>query len=136
VEVSFPDDPQKRRTGKLDFLDAGIQQSTGTVRMRAVMENKDRLFWPGQFVNVRILLDTLKGVVLVPSEAVQLGNAGPYIFVIKPDKTVELRTVKTGQRQGEQTAILDGVKAGESVVVTGQIALAPGSQVEVVPAGT
>ncbi len=134
VEASFADDPKKRRTGKFDFLDSGVQQSTGTVRMRAIMENTDRLFWPGQFVNVRILLDTLKATVLVPNEAVQVGNAGYFVFVIKTDNTVELRSVKTGQRHGEEMAIVEGVKAGESVVVTGQIALAPGTQVAVVPA--
>jgi multidrug efflux system membrane fusion protein len=131
VEASFADDPSKRRLGQFDFIDSGVQQSTGTVRMRAVMENKDRLFWPGQFVNVRILLDTMKNTVLVPGEAVQVGSAGTFVFVIKPDQTVELRPVKTGQRQGDDMAILDGVKAGEQVVVTGQLALAPGTQVQV-----
>jgi len=129
VEASFADDPQKRRTGEFDFLDSGVQQNTGTVRMRAVLDNQDRLFWPGQFVNVRILLDTLKNTVLVPNEAVQVGNAGPFVFVIKADQTVEIRPVKIGQRQGDDMAILQGVQAGEKVVVTGQLALAPGTQV-------
>ena len=133
VDASFADDPQKHRTGAFDFLDSGIQQGTGTVRMRAVLENVDRLFWPGQFVNVRILLDTLKGTVLVPNEAVQVGNSGPFVFVIKEDHTVDLRPVKIGQRQGDDMAIREGVKAGETVVVTGQLALAPGTQVEVTP---
>jgi len=133
VEASFPDDPQKSRLGEFDFLDSGVQESTGTVRMRAVLENQDRMFWPGQFVNVRILLDTLKATVLVPNEAVQVGNAGPFVFVIKADQTVEIRQVKTGQRHGDDMAIVQGVAAGESVVVTGQIALAPGTQVSVVP---
>ena len=136
VEASFADDPQKRRTGEFDFIDSGVDAATGTVRMRAILTNEDRLFWPGQFVNVRLLLDTLKGTVLIPNEAVQVGSAGPFVFVIKADNTVELRPVKTGQPQGDSTAIASGLKAGEVVVVTGQLALAPGTQVQVVPEAT
>lgn len=131
VEASFADDPSKRRIGEFDFLDSGVQQNTGTVRMRAVLQNEDRLFWPGQFVNVRILLDTLKNTILVPNEAVQVGSAGPFVFVIKADNTVEIRPVKPGQRQGDDMAILQGLKVGEQVVVTGQLTLAPGTQVSI-----
>lgn len=134
VEASFPDDPQKHREGDFDFLDSGVQQNTGTVRLRAVLENNDRLFWPGQFVNVRLLLDTLKNAVLVPNEAVQVGQTGPFVFVVKPDSTVELRPVKPGQRQGHDVVITSGLKQGETVVVTGQIALAPGAKVSTTPA--
>jgi len=104
------------------------------VRMRAVLENKDRLFWPGQFVNVRLLLDTLENAVLVPYEAVQVGKDGPFVFVVKKDSTVALRPVKTGQRQGKERVVLEGLKPGETVVVTGQIALAPGAAVIPSPA--
>lgn len=135
VEASFSEDPSKSRTGVLDFIDSGVQQGTGTVRLRGVMENKDRLFWPGQFVNVRVLLDTIKGAVLVPSEALQIGQNGSYVFVVKPDSTAELRPVKAGQRQGDMVAISSGLTAGETVVVTGQIALAPGSPVVIKNSG-
>lgn len=131
VEAIFVDDSQKRRTGELNFLDSGIQSSTGTVRLRGLLENKDRLFWPGQFVNVRLLLDTLEGAVLVPSEALQIGQTGPFVFVVKADSTVELRPVKPGQRQGDDVVISEGLKSGETVVVTGQLALAPGTPVAV-----
>ena len=100
--------------------------------MRAVIENADRLFWPGQFVEIRILLDTLKNAVLVPAEAVQTGGKSPFVFVIKPDNTVDLRPVHAGQKQGELMVVTDGLQAGESVVVTGQLALAPGAPVKVV----
>jgi len=133
VQASFADDANKTRTGDFDFLDAGVQQASGTVRMRAVLENNDRMFWPGQFVNVRILLDTIKSAVLVPSEAVQVGGRGNFVFVVKADNTVELRTIKVGQRQGNDVVISEGVKPGEQVVVTGQVALAPGAQVAIVP---
>ncbi len=132
VEASFADDPSKRREGAFDFLDSGVQQNSGTVRIRAVLENKDRLFWPGQFVNVRLLLDTLKDAMLIPNEALQVGQTGPFVFVVKGDSTVELRKVQPGQRQGEAVVVQEGLKPGETVVVTGQIALAPGTRVQIV----
>jgi membrane fusion protein, multidrug efflux system len=133
VQASFADAPSKNRTGSFDFLDSGVQPGAGTVRMRAILKNDDRLFWPGQFVNVRILLDTLKEAVLVPNEAIQVGNSGPFVFVAKDDSTAEMRPVKVGQRQGGETVISDGVKAGDKIVVTGQMTLAPGAKVAVVP---
>ena len=133
VTASFADDPTKTREGTFDFLDSGVQPNTGTVRMRALLENKDRLFWPGQFVNVRLLLDTLAGAILVPNEAVQVGQKGPFVFVVKADNTVDSRPVKPGQRQGDDIVVTEGLKAGETVVVTGQIGLAPGAVVVGVP---
>ena len=129
VSASFADDPAKSREGEFDFLDSGVQQDSGTVRMRAILDNKDRLFWPGQFVNVRLLLDTLKQAVLVPNEVLQVGQKGPFVFVVKADSTVEMRPVKPGQRQGEDLVISEGLKPGETVVVTGQIGLAPGAKI-------
>ena len=134
VQASFPDDPSKSRIGDFDFLDSGVQQASGTVRMRAVFKNEDRLFWPGQFVKIRILLKTLDNAVLVPSEAVQVGENGPTVFILNPkDNTVSLATVIIGQRQGGQTVITKGVNAGDTVVVTGQLMLFPGTKVVVVP---
>jgi membrane fusion protein, multidrug efflux system len=132
VEASFPDDPSKSRVGDFDFLDSGVQQASGTVRMRAVFKNADRLFWPGQFVKIRILLDTIKDAVLVPDQAVQVGANGPSVFVMKPDHTVDLRQVKTGQHQGNEIVIANNIKPGETVVVTGQLGLAAGTKVTVV----
>ncbi len=134
VQASFSDDPSKSRMGEFNFLDSGIHQDSGTVRLRAVFDNQDHLFWPGQFVNVRALLDRIPNAVLVPSEALQVGNNGPFVFVIKEDKTVELRPVKPGQRQGDDVVITEGLKPNETVVVTGQLALAPGTSVLVTPA--
>ncbi len=132
VEASFPDDSDIKREGEFDFLDSGVQPNAGVVRMRAAIENEDRLFWPGQFVNVRLLLDTLKNAVLVPGEAVQVGKRGPFVFVVKDDSTVDLRPVKPGQKQGRQVVIVEGVQPGETVVVTGQITLSPGATVAIV----
>src|SRR5581483_3933676 len=133
LQASFADDPGKNRVGAFDFLDSGVQQSTGTVRLRAILENKDRLFWPGQFVNVRILLDTIKDAVLVPGEAVQVGAQGNFVFVVQEGNKAALRPVKLGQRQGNDVVISEGLTGGDTVVVTGQLALARGAQVAIVP---
>jgi len=132
VEASFADAPEKRREGTFDFLDSGVQQNSGTVRVRALMENQDRLFWPGQFLNVRLRLDVLQNAVLIPVEALQVGQTGPFVFVVKADSTVELRRVKPGQRQQEEVVIAEGLAVGETVVVAGQLALAPGAAVKTV----
>jgi len=132
VKASFADDPQKTREGAFDFLDNGVQQSSGTVRVRALLDNKDRLFWPGQFVNVRMLLDTIKNAVMIPNAAMQVGQVGPFVFVVKADSTVELRKVKLGQRQEDNVTVTEGLRQGETVVVTGQLSLAPGATVKIV----
>lgn len=145
VEASFPDDPSKKRAGKFDFLDSGVQQASGTVRLRAVLENSDRMFWPGQFVNIRILLDEIKGAVLVPGEALQVGANGPFVFVVSKDNVVEMRPVKPGQRQEDMVVITnegakpgEGIQPGDTVVITGQMSLSPGAKVNIVdnPAGS
>lgn len=132
VEARFPDDPEKSRVGRFDFLDSGVQESSGTVRMRAVLDNDDRLFWPGQFVEVRVLLETLENAVLLPAECFQIGSQGAFVFVVKEDSTVEMRPVRAGQRHGDETVIESGLRAGEKVVKTGQLAIAPGAKVAVV----
>ena len=132
VEASFANQPGQRREGTFDFLDSGVQENSGTVHVRALLDNHDRLFWPGQFLNVRLRLDLIKNAVLIPSEALQVGQTGPFVFVVKADSTVELRRVKPGQRQEEEVVVTEGLAPGETVVVTGQIALAPGTAVKTV----
>ncbi|MEI6073018.1 MAG: efflux RND transporter periplasmic adaptor subunit [Verrucomicrobiae bacterium] len=129
VEAALPDDPSSARTGKLDFLDSGVNPDSGTVLLRGVFENEDRFFWPGQFVRVRILLDTLRSTVLIPAEAVQTGADNLFVFVISPDNKAVVRAVKTGQLQGHNIVISEGVQAGEKVVVTGQLGLSNGAAV-------
>ncbi|MBV9009174.1 MAG: efflux RND transporter periplasmic adaptor subunit [Verrucomicrobia bacterium] len=120
------------RAGKLTFIDNAVQPGAGTVRARATTENSDHALWAAQFVNVRLILDTLKNAMLVPSSAVQIGQNGPYVFVVKPDSTLDLREVHPGQKQdGDTTVLKDGVKPGESVVTRGQLQLAPGMKVAV-----
>lgn len=117
------------RTGELYFLDTAVQAGAGTVKARGITPNPDHALWPAQFVHVRLILDNLKDAKLVPSGAVQIGQNGPYVFVVKPDSTLDLRQVKPGQRQGDLTVITEGVQSGESVVVSGQLQLAPGAKV-------
>ena len=110
-----------------------MQPGAGTVKARAVTPNSDRALWPSQFVRVRLILDILKEAKLVPNGAVQIGQNGPYVFVVKSDSTLDLRQVKAGQRQGDLMVITEGVKPGETVVTSGQLQLAPGTKVVAQP---
>ena len=117
-------------TGELTFVDNAVDGNTGTIQLKATFSNTDKKLWPGQFVQISIQLDELKDVVTVPSQAVQSGQNGQFIFVIKADKTVEVRPVKTSVTYKGDTAILSGLNAGETVVTDGQLRLAPGVAVE------
>src|SRR6266478_8841283 len=130
VQTYLPDGSIAPRTGDLYFIDNAVQPGSGTVKARGVTPNPDRALWPSEFVRVRFILDTLKNATLVPAEAVQVSQSGPFVFVVKPDNTVDLRSVKPGQpQQGDLTVIENGVKSGETVVVTGQLALSPGAKI-------
>jgi len=130
--VRLPSDPENRaRSGKLTFLDNAVQNGTGTVNLRATMSNPDHHFWPGQFVNVRLVLATQKNAVLIPNQATQISQKGPFVYVVKPDGNADFRPVTLGQRQGENVVITQGVAAGENVIVTGQMTVPPGGNVRV-----
>ncbi|PYK44670.1 MAG: efflux RND transporter periplasmic adaptor subunit [Verrucomicrobia bacterium] len=130
VLTEAENDKLQPRVGELTFIDNAVQPGAGTVRARATTENHDRALWAAQFVHVRLILETLKNAMLVPSSAVQIGQNGPYVFVVKSDSTLDLRQVKPGQKQeGDATVITQGVKPGETVVTRGQLQLAPGMKV-------
>ena len=130
VQTYLADGSITPRLGDLYFIDKAVQPGSGTVKVRGVTPNPDRALWPSEFVLVRFILDTLKDATLVPTQAVQISQAGPFVFVVKSDNTVELRPVTPGQRQeGDLTVIENGVKPDETVVVTGQLALAPGAKI-------
>ena len=132
TRMSLPSDPPDRfRSGMVTFVDNNVQNSTGTVNLRATIPNADHHFWPGQFVNVTLILATRRGAVLIPNQATQISQQGPFVYVVKPDSTVELRQVNLGQRQGDDVVVSSGVAAGEPVVVTGQLTLRPGAKVRV-----
>lgn len=136
VETKSEDDNVPARTGDLYFIDNAVQPGVGTVKARAVTPNPDRALWPSQFVRVRLILDVLREAKLVPGGAVQIGQNGPYVFVVKPDSTLELRPVKPGQRQDDLMVVSDGLEPGETVVVSGQLQLAPGTKVVAQPIET
>jgi membrane fusion protein, multidrug efflux system len=130
VQTYLTDGSIAPRMGDLYFIDNAVQPGSGTVKARGVTPNPDRALWPSEFVRVRFILDTLKDATLVPSQAVQVSQSGPFVFVVKSDNTVDLRPVKPGQRQeGDLTVIESGVKPDETVVVTGQLALSPGVKI-------
>ncbi len=130
AQVRLPDDAGAR-DGELSFVDNAVQEGTGTVKLRATLQNEDEHFWPGRFVNVRLVLSTIRSAVLVPATATQLSPNGPYVYVVKDDSTAEMRPVTTGQRQGDLVVISQGVKAGEQIVTSGQLSVTPGGKVRV-----
>ncbi len=132
VEVRLPEET-KPEVGQLTFLDNSVQSTSGTVMLRATVPNPARHLWPGQFVNVRLVLATLPKAVLVPAAAPQDSANGPFVYVVKQDSTAELRPVKLGQRQGEMVVVEQGLQPGERVVMNGQLGVLPGSKVRVVP---
>ena len=131
VEVRLPDDGTEPREGNLTFLDNSVQEGSGTVKLRATLNNNDRSLWPGRFVKVRLILQTQRDAVLVPADAPQLSAKGPFVYVVKPDSSAELRPVKVGQRQEDLIVIKDVLKADERVVVSGQLGVTPGGKVRV-----
>jgi multidrug efflux system membrane fusion protein len=134
--VRLPSDSDDRsRSGKLTFLDNSVQNGTGTVNLRATISNPDHHFWPGQFVNVRLVLATQKKAVLIPNQATQISQRGPFVYVVKPDNTADLRLVTLGQRQGDDVVVTQGVSAGENVIVAGQMTVAPNGKVRMDTSG-
>jgi multidrug efflux system membrane fusion protein len=117
--------------GTLKVIDNQVDAQTGTIRLKAEFPNEKRQLWPGQFVNVRLLVDTLKGVTVVATEAVQRGPDGPYVFVVGSDKTVQMRAIKISRQDEKYAVIADGVTPGEQVVTSGFSRLKDGSTVTV-----
>jgi multidrug efflux system membrane fusion protein len=128
--VHTPNKPDEAREGTLTFLDNAVREETGTIKLRATLPNKDRYFWPGQFVQVRLVLSVEKNAVLIPSEAVQNGQNGQFVYVIKPDQTVEMRSV-TAQRTLDNQTVVKGVEPQETVVTDGQLRLSPGAKAQI-----
>ncbi|NTV14907.1 MAG: efflux RND transporter periplasmic adaptor subunit [Desulfobulbaceae bacterium] len=135
VQASLPGAPDKSLVGKFSFLDNSVDASTGTIRLKATFANAERNLWPGQFVNVRLLLSTRQAATVVPVPAVQTGQNGTYIYVVKPDATVELRPVTVGFTVGGETLIEAGLAVGEKVVTDGQLRLTPGATIKLPEAG-
>ena len=119
------------RAGRVEFLDNAVQNGSGTVNLRATLSNPDHHFWPGQFVDVKLVLATQKAAVLIPNQAAQISQRGPFVYVVNANDMAELRPVQLGQRQGDDVVITKGVAPNERVVLTGQLLVRPGGKVRV-----
>jgi len=135
VEAYSRDDQTKLATGTLLTIDNQIDVTTGTGKLKAVFDNRDRSLWPNQFVNVHLLLEVRKNNTVVPAAAIQRGPQGTYVFTVKPDKTAEMRNVSISFSQGNYTAVTQGVQPGDLVVTDGQDKLQPGTKVEIAGGG-
>jgi multidrug efflux system membrane fusion protein len=129
--VTMPSHPDKPITGMLTFVDNQVDAATGTIPLKATFANDDIRLWPGQFVNVNLTLGIQAQAVVVPSPTIQIGQNGPYVFVIKDDSTVELRLVRIDRTVGNRTVVASGLNAGERVVVDGQLRLNNGTRVSI-----
>lgn len=131
VQAVIAGDDTRPIDGILAFIDNAVDSNTGTIRLKGSFTNQDRRLWPGQFVSVVLTLTTQAGAVVVPSEAVQTGQAGTFVFIVKPDLKVESRPITAGRTVGSQTIILKGLQPGEKVVTDGQIRLMTGATVQI-----
>ena len=131
VEAQLTGEPSQPSSGKLTFIDNTVDTTTGRIKLKATFPNSDNQLWPGQFVQTTLTVNTIKGATLVPSQAIQSSQSGDFVFVVKPDFAVQKRPVASGLTRGGMTVIQSGVKAGETVVVDGQLRLVEGSKVSV-----
>jgi multidrug efflux system membrane fusion protein len=131
VVVTIPSEPQTPIPGELVFIDNQVDVATGTITLKAEFANDDTRLWPGQFVNVTLTRGMQADAVVVPSAAVQVGQNGPYVFLLRPDSTVEMRLVRVDRTLDGRTIIAEGLAAGDRVVVDGQLRLANGTRVAV-----
>jgi len=131
VRARPQDDPGGEEEGVLTFVDNTVDVTTGTIKLKGTFPNTNHKLWPGQFVRVTLKLTTQQNAVTVPNEAVQTGQNGSFVYVVKQDRTVESRNVITGARVGQDMVVDKGLQVGETVVTEGQLRLAPGSRVVV-----
>ena len=130
ADARIPDDPQPAH-GALSFVDNTVDRTTGTIRLRATFANEDARLWPGQFVNVTLTLAEQANAVVTPTEAVQTGQAGQFVFVVKNDSSVEMRPVTVSRSADGMSIIEKGLQPGETVVVDGQVSLVPNAKVTI-----
>jgi multidrug efflux system membrane fusion protein len=130
VDAYTRDNRTRVATGKLLTIDNLIDPTTGTFKLKSVFDNRDRSLWPNQFVNARLLLDTMKGALVVPAAAIQHGAQGDFVYVVKPDKTVDARSVHVALTEGAFSVVDRGLQDGEQVVTDGQDKLQPGGKVQ------
>jgi len=130
VEVYSRDGSTKLATGKLAVLDNQVNQTTATLRLKAVVDNPDRLLWPNAFVKAQMLVETRPGAIVVPTVAIQRGPQGTYVYVVGADKTAQMKPVNVALTTGEQAVVDNGLAGGEQVIIEGQNQVRPGGRVE------
>jgi multidrug efflux system membrane fusion protein len=133
VEVTSRDGMNHHATAQLTVVDNTVDTETGTIHLKATLPNPKRIWWPGQFVDTRLVLDADRTAIVVPTEAVQNGQAGTFVYVVKPDKSVEARNVSVSRTLDRRAIVESGLSNGETVVTDGQMMLAPGAHVMSVP---
>jgi len=131
VKAFLPDEPEKPESGTLTFIDNAVDRSTGTISLKAVFSNDNMRLWPGQYVKLLLVLSVQSDAIVVPSEAVQTGQKGTYVFVIRPDMSAENRPVKVARQLDNFTVIAEGLKAGEPVVIEGYQRIGLDTRVEI-----
>jgi membrane fusion protein, multidrug efflux system len=131
VEAVLPVDQPRSVFGSLNFIDNAVNSTTGTIELKAIFNNGENLLWPGQFANVVLDLTTRKNAVVVPTPAIQMASDGQFIFVVKPDSSVEKRMVETTAVSEAETIVEKGISPGETVVTDGQLRLVPGTKVTI-----
>ncbi len=131
VAADLPGGADGKETGIVTFIDNTLDPATGTIRVKASFRNRKKLLWPGQFVTLSITLATLKDAVVVPSQAIQTGQKGQFVFAVLPDGTAEMRPVSAGPASGGMTVVEKGISPGEQVVIDGQMRVIPGGTVEI-----
>jgi multidrug efflux system membrane fusion protein len=136
VRVTPHDAGDRSATGHLSVVDNAVDSATGTIRLKATFDNRDGLLWPGQFVNVALVLDTIQNATVVPSEAVQSGQQGSFVYVVKQDQSVEPRPVEPGRTLGGKTIIQTGLAPGDTIVTDGHLRLSPGAKIRAVDPDT
>jgi multidrug efflux system membrane fusion protein len=130
VIARLPRQQETLATGELTFVNNAVDQTTAMIQLKGTFANTDNALWPGQFLDVSLVL-TSRTAIVVPSQAIQPGQQGPYVFVVKPDLTVESRPIVLGTRLGAETVVEQGLRAAERVVTDGQLRLVPGSKIEI-----
>ncbi len=130
MDAIIPGDESHPAQGALTFVNNAVDTATGTIQLKGTFENRDKKLWPGQFVNVVVTLETQNNAIVMPSGALQTGQQGQYVFVVKPDSTVESRSVTVARTYRDLAVVAQGVKPGEKVVTDGQLNLISGVQVE------
>jgi multidrug efflux system membrane fusion protein len=131
VEASIPMNEERPEKGVITFIDNAVDSNTGTIRLKGTFANPEKKLWPGQFVNVVLTLTREPNAIVVPSRAIQTGQEGQYVFVVKQDLTVESRPVVAGRIVNTETVVQKGLSADEKVVTDGQLRLYPGARVEI-----